>query len=139
MQRFLESIPILLQTFVLTIFIWCFQKIFSSKYTLRNVVTNSLLIWTLSMCNGGKIFGIWFFFVKLNKAYFISEIFKERLLTLDQVATFLSSSFVASKKISILESEINKLASSANKIGVSWLELLERSFTYTRNKSGPII
>ena len=79
------------------------------------------------------------FFVKLNKAYFISEIFKERLLTLDQVATFLSSSFVASKKISKLESEINKLASSANKIGVSWLELLERSFTYTRNKSGPII
>ena len=71
------------------------------------------------MCNGGKIFGICFFFVKLNKAYFISEIFKERLLTLDQVATFLSSSFVASKKISILESEINKLASSANKIGVS--------------------
>ena len=59
------------------------------------------------------------FFVKLNKAYFISEIFKERLLTLDQVATFLSSSFVASKKISKLESEINKLASSANKIGVS--------------------
>ena len=59
------------------------------------------------------------FFVKLNKAYFISEIFKERLLTLDQVATFLSSSFVASKKFSKLESEINKLASSANKIGVS--------------------
>ena len=128
----------LLQTFVLTILIWCFQEIFSSKYTPRNFVTNSLLTGTLSMCNGGKIFGISFLFlVEWNKEYFVLEIFKESLLALNQFATFLSSSFIVSKRFPILESEINKFVSSANIIGVSLLELLKRSFIFVRNKSGP--
>ena len=47
------------------------------------------------------------------------------------------SSLIVSKRISILESEINKFVSSANTIGVSLLELLKRLFIYFRNKSGP--
>ena len=42
---------------------WCFQEMFSSKYTPRNLMANSLLIETLSMCNGGKIFSISFLFL----------------------------------------------------------------------------
>ena len=85
MQRVLLSIPILLQTFLLTILMWCFQEILSSKYTPKNFVTNSLLTGT-SMCNGGKIFGISFpFLVEWNKEYFVSEIFKENLLALNQI------------------------------------------------------
>ena len=41
------------------------------------------------------------------------------------------------KRFSTLESEINKFVLSANIIGVSLLELLKRSFVYTRKKSGP--
>ena len=123
---------------MLAILIWCFQEIFSSKYTPRNFVTNSLLTGTLSMCNGGKIFGIFFLFlVEWNKEYFVSEIFKESLLALNHFATFFSSSFIVSKRFSILESEINKFVSSANIIGVSLFELLKRSVIYMRNKSGP--
>ena len=61
------------------------------------------------MCNGGKIFGIHFLFLEeYNKKYFVLEIFKESFLALNQVATFLSASFIVSKRFSILESEINK-------------------------------
>ena len=49
-------------------------------------------------------------------------------MALNQVPTFLSSSFI----VSILESEINKFVSSANISGVSLLELLKRSFIYMR-------
>ena len=101
-------------------------------------MTNSLLTGTLSMCNGDKIFGISFLFlVELNKEYFALAIFKESLLALNQVATFLSSSFIVSKGFSILEPEINKFVSSANIIGISLLEPLKRSFIYRRNKNGP--
>ena len=49
-------------------------------------MTNSLLIGTLSMFSGGKIFGISFpFLVEWNKEYFVSEIFKENLLALNQI------------------------------------------------------
>ena len=58
-----------------------------------------------------------------NKEYFVLEIFKESLQVLNLVANFLSSSFIVSKRFSILESEINKFISSANIIGVSLLEL----------------
>ena len=110
----------------------------NNKYIPRNFVTNFLLTGTLPMCNGGKIFRISFLFlVKWHKKYFVFEIFKESLLALNQFATFLSSSFIVSKRFSTLESEINKFASSANIIGVSLLELLKRSFIYMRNKSGP--
>ena len=54
----MQQIPILLQTFVLTISICCFQEKFSSKYTPRNFATNSLLNETLSMYKEGKIIGI---------------------------------------------------------------------------------
>ena len=126
----------LLQTFVLTILIWCFQEIFSSKYTPRNFVTNSLLTGTLSMCNRGKIFGTSFLFlVEWKREYFVFEIFKESLLALNQFATFLSSLLIVSKRFPILEWEINKFVSSANIIGVSLLELLNRSIIYMTNKS----
>ena len=65
------------------------------------------------------------------------QISKESLSTLNQVAIFLSSSFIVSKRFSKLGSEINKFVSSANIIGVSLLELLKRSSIYVRNKSGP--
>ena len=57
--------------------------------------------------------------------------------TLNQIATFLSSSFIVSKRFSVLESEINKFVWSDNIIRVSLLELLKKSFIYKRNKSGP--
>ena len=111
---------------------------FSSKYTPRNLMTNSVLTGTLWMCNGGKIFGSSFLFlVEWIKEYFVLEIFKESLLALNQFASFLSSSFLVSKNFSIFESEINKFVSSAKIIGVSLLELLKRSFIYMRNNSGP--
>ena len=92
----------------------------------------------LSMCNGGKIFCICFLFlVQWNKEHFVLEIFKENLLALNQVATFLSSSFIVSKRFSIWESEINKFVSSANIIGVSLLELRKSSFMYMKKKIGP--
>ena len=65
------------------------------------------------------------------------ETFKESLLALNQFATFLGSSFIVSKRFLISESEINKFVSSANIIGVSFHEILKRSFIYMRNKSGP--
>ena len=61
------------------------------------------------MCNG-DIFDISFlFFVELNKEYFILKIFKESLLALNQVATFLSSLFILSKRFSLFELAVNKL------------------------------
>ena len=79
---------------------------------------------------------LFFFLVEWNKEYFPLEIFKEKLLTLNQVATFLSSSFIVSKRFAILGSEINKSVSSANITGVSLLEFLKRSLIYMRSKSG---
>ena len=70
------------------------------------------------------------------KNSFFLQISKESLSTLNQVAIFLSSSFIVSKRFSILGWEVNKFVSSANIIGVSLLELLKRSFIYMRNKSG---
>ena len=133
----MQQISILLQTFVLTISICCLQEIFSSKYTPRNFATNSLLNGTLSMYNEGKIIGISFLFLVEWKDYFVLEIFKESLLALNQVATFLSSAFIVSKRFSIFEPEINKFVSSANIIRVSLFQLVKRSFIYMRNKSGP--
>ena len=133
----MQQIPILLQTFVLAISICCFQEKFSSKYTPRNFATNSLLNGTLSMYKEGKIIGISSLFLVEWKDYFVLEIFKESLLALNQVGTFLSCSFIVSKKFSIFEPEINKFVSSANIIGVSLLQLVKKSFIYMRNKSGP--
>ena len=64
------------------------------------------------------------------KNSFFLQISKESLSTLNQVAIFLSSSFIVSKRFSILGWEVNKFVSSANIIGVSLLELLKRSFIY---------
>ena len=85
------------------------------------------------MCNGGKIFDISFLFLEeWSKKCFVLEIFKESLLPLNQVATFPSFSLIVSKIFSILESEINKLVSPANIIGVSLLELLKRTLWGTK-------
>ena len=109
-------------TFCAYISTWCFQERFSSKYTPRILWQNSLLSGTFSMCNG-DIFDVSFlFFVELNKEYFILKIFKESLLALNQVATFLSSLFILSKRFSLFELAVNKLQSSANIIGVSLLD-----------------
>ena len=54
-----------------------------------------------------------------------------------KVATFLSSSFILSKRFYILESKINKFVLSVNIIGVSLLELQKKSFIFMRNKSEP--
>ena len=56
--------------------------------------------------------------------------FLQRYLAVNQVATFLSSSFIVSKIFSMLESEINKFASSGNIIGVNLIELLKTSFSF---------
>ena len=125
------------QIFVLAILIWCFQETFSSKYNPRNFLTIYFLSGTLSMCRGSKIFGIYFLFlVEWNKIYFIFETFKESLLALKRLATFLSPSLIALKRFPIPKSEINKFASSTNITGDSLLKLLKRSFIHMRNKSG---
>ena len=82
---------------------------------------------TLSMSNGGKIFGIPFLnLVELTKEYFVLEIFQDSLLALSQVATFRSSSSIISKTFSLLESEINKLVSYSNIIGVKLIYMYEQ-------------
>ena len=82
---------------------------------------------TLSMSNGGWIFGIPFLnLVELTKEYFVLEIFQDSLLALSQVATFRSSSSIISKTFSLLESEINKLVSYANIIGVKLIYMYEQ-------------
>ena len=118
--------------------VWCFQEIFSSKYTPRNFVTNSLLIRTLFMWSRGKIFGISFLSLEeWNEEYFVFEIFRQSLLALNEVANFCTSSFIVSKRFYLVEWEINKFASSANIIGVSFLDLLKMSFIYLRNNIAP--
>ena len=125
------------QILVLGILIWRFKETFSSKYNPRNFLTIYFLSGTLSMCRGSRIFVIYFLFlVEWNKIYFILETFKETLLALKRLATFLSPSLIASKRFSIPKSKINKFASSTNIIGDSLLKLLERSFIHMRNKSG---
>ena len=121
---------------MLEILLWSFQEIFSSNYTPRNVVGNFLLISTLSISNGGKIFGILFLFLaEWNKEYFVFEILKEILLALNQVSTSLNTSFIVLERYYILNSVINKFVLSADPVSVSLFELLKRSFIYMRCKS----
>ena len=108
---------------------------FSFKYTPRNFVKNFPFIGALSVCNGGEIFCKTFLILKeQNKQYFVLEIFKETLLALNQVVLFLSSLLIVSKRFSMSKSETNKCVPSANIIGISLRELLEKSFMYMRNK-----
>ena len=128
----------LLQIFVLTMSIWRFQEIFPSKYIPRNFVKNSLLIRTLSMCNGGKIFNVTFLFlVEWSKKYFVLEVFKESLLALNEVLTSLSSSFIVSRRFSIFELEISEFVSSAHNSGASFLDLYICIYIKGRDRISP--
>ena len=105
---------------------------------------DSVLTGMLSMCSGGKIFGKSFLFlVEWNKEYFVLEIFKESLLALNQFATFLSSSFIVSKRFPILELEINKFVSSAG-LSMSILHMgdksaMQRGFFTNSMGDGPMV
>ena len=71
--------------------------------------------------------------------HFDSGIFRDNLLTLNQVDILHNSLFIKLLFMPFCVNHVNKIVSSSKRINWNNLLLLLRSFTYIRNNNGPSI
>ena len=82
----------------------------------------------------GEFYLFWWF---VGKEYLVFLRLSDKLLTLNQFLTFVSSLFIFSTKILLSQCEKKRFAASANIIRFSTFEAWCKSFTYNRNNRGP--
>ena len=120
------------------VWIWFLHVRLSSIQTSKNFIEDSRSTVNPFICRFGSRSGILSFFDNLRKKeYFVVLTFNDNLLSLNQLFTFASSSFIFSNKMLMSLCDKKRFVSSANMTGFSIFEAWCKSFTYNRNNKGP--